>query len=144
MIYIENEFVIDASASEVWQVITDFDNYGDWNSFVSQCESSLVPGEAIKMRVHLLAFPIYQKETVLDYIPEKVFTYGVSLPLMLLKSSRVHFVENINRQKVRYRSEFKLQGLLSPLVKILLGNKLKQGFCSMTEEMKSEILRRQH
>ncbi|WP_280314638.1 SRPBCC family protein, partial [Nocardia abscessus] len=44
---------IDAPADLVWQVITDFPRYGEWNPFVPECRSSLVPGEPIDMLVRV-------------------------------------------------------------------------------------------
>ncbi len=143
MIKIDNEFIINAKASEIWDVITQVDKYGDWNSFVSECECNMVVGDAIKMKVHLLPFPINQKETVLEYEPGVIFNYGVNLPFNLLKSTRKHTVETIDENQVRYRSEFRLQGLLSPIVSAFMSSKLQQGFNRMSDEMKAEVLRRQ-
>ncbi len=144
MIKIDNEFTVAASSEEVWNVITQVDKYGDWNSFVSQCETSLVVGEPIKMKVYLFPFPIFQKETILEYQPGVILNYGISLPLGLLKSYRKHTVKTVNENQSLYRSEFCLDGLLSPLVGLLMESRLKHGFGKMAEEMRSEILRRKN
>lgn len=143
MIKIDNEFTVEAKAAEVWDVITQVDKYGDWNSFVSKCESSLKVGEPIKMRVHLLPFPITQKETILEHRQGEILDYGIQLPFNLLKSSRKHTVQTIDDTQVRYRSQFCLEGVLSPLVALFMAAKLKQGFGRMADEMRAEVLRRQ-
>lgn len=143
MINIDNEFIVEASTHEIWEVITQTDKYGEWNSFVSQCQSTLKVGDPIIMRVHLLPFPITQKETILEYQPKKILTYGVNIPFNILKSSRQHSTEMLDNGKVRYRSHFKIEGLLAPLVKLIMLHKLEQGFSCMSQEMHDEILRRQ-
>jgi len=143
MIKIENEFTVKAQASEIWEVITQVDRYSDWNSFVSKCETTLKVGEPIKMKVHLLAFPILQKETILEHQPGKMFNYGIKLPLNILKSSRKHIVEQIDEEHASYRSVFCLEGLLSPLVAILMESRLIDGFSRMSQELQAEVLRRQ-
>jgi hypothetical protein len=144
MVKIDNEFLVKAQPLEVWDVITQVEKYEDWNSFVSKCETSLVVGEPIKMKVHLLPFPISQKETILEYEPGVILNYGITLPLNLLKSTRKHTVEKIDEDQVRYRSEFRLEGIISPLVALLMEGMLNQGFTRMAEEMRAEVLRRQN
>ena len=143
MIKIDTEFTAKADPFEVWNVITQTEKYGDWNSFVSQCESSLIVGEAIKMRVHLLPFAITQTETVFEHEPNTVLSYGINLPFDLLSSKRKHVIEQLDDGMVRYRSNFYIKGLLSPLIRLLLANKLSEGFSNMTKEMQAEVLRRQ-
>lgn len=144
MIQIDNEFSVSATIGEVWEVITQTEKYGDWNSFVSECKTNLVVGEPIVMRVHLFPFPIIQKETIFDYRPNEILNYGVNIPLNILQSSRKHLVESLENGKVRYRSEFKIEGLLAPLVKLMMFSRLEQGFSRMANEMHAEILRRQN
>jgi hypothetical protein len=143
MIQINNEFTIQADPSEVWNVIAQTDKYSDWNSFVSECESSLIVGEPIEMRVHILPFAITQKETILEHEPGVILSYGVNLPLNLIKSERKHTITILESGHVRYRSQFYIDGLFAPLVQILLASKLSEGFSNMTKEMHAEVLRRQ-
>lgn len=143
MIQIDNDFTVTASINEVWEVITQTEKYSEWNSFVSQCNTSLVVGDPIIMRVHLFPFPIIQKETIFEYRPNDILNYGVNIPFYILKSSRKHSTEWLENGCVRYRSQFKIQGLLAPLVKLMMLSRLEQGFARMANEMHAEILRRQ-
>ena len=47
---IDETVYIDAPAEVVWQVLTDLPSYGEWNPFVSRCESTLVPGVCAGVR----------------------------------------------------------------------------------------------
>ncbi len=142
MIKINNEFRIEASANEIWEVISQVECYGDWNSFVSRCKSSLEPGASIKMKVHLFSFPISQKETVFENQKHSLLSYGVKLPI-LLSSKREHKIEALDDGTSLYQSTFRLDGLLAPLISLLLLTRLQSGFNRMSQELKAEVLRRQ-
>lgn len=141
MIKIDNEFTIPANPDLVWKIITEVERYEAWNTFVSRCKSTLIPGDAILMRVHLLPFPIWQKETILSHEPKQLLDYGVSLPLHLLKSSRKHSLEILANGDTYYASRFRLEGLLAPLVSLFMEKKLHQGFARMAADLQAEIIR---
>jgi hypothetical protein len=44
---------IDAPASVAWQVLTDLDRYGEWNSFCPSARSSLRIGDLVYMQVRI-------------------------------------------------------------------------------------------
>jgi len=141
MIKIDNEFTISASPDLVWKIISEVERYEAWNTFVSRCKSTLIPGDAIFMRVHLLPFPIWQKETIISHEPKQLLDYGISLPFNLLKSSRTHKLETLANGELHYSSCFRLEGVLAPLVSLLMEKKLQQGFARMTTDLQAEIIK---
>ena len=48
-----DEVVIDAPAALVWEIITDFEKYGEWNQFCPSIEGELEIGSPVKMQVDL-------------------------------------------------------------------------------------------
>lgn len=125
----------------VWQVIVDFDAYGEWNQFVPACRSSLVVGSPIVMKVKLLPLmTLTQKETILTHAPGELIEYGIQLPFGLLSSSRKHIVCFVDKNNTRYESRFQLTGVLSPLVKMMMGSKLQKGFTLMSVGLKSRAM----
>lgn len=141
-IVIDHTLQIDAPFGTVWHVLTDLENYGEWNPFVVACESSLQPGATIYMQVKVLAKAQPQKETIFEHVPQRLLSYGINLPLGLLKSQRVHELEILDARRTLYKSKFKLTGLLSPLVAMTLGENLRRGFAEMSAALKTraEIL----
>ena len=90
------------------------------------------------MHVKLLqAFTLRQKETVRTHIRQEFLEYGIHIP-GLLHSTRQHKLSQNDAQSCYYESVFRLQGLLAPLVGLLLGNRLRRGFSAMTEGLKRE------
>ncbi len=135
---IEHVLEVDAPPATVWQVITDLASYGEWNPFVRSCESSLQPGDPIKMKVKLLGPPQPQEEVILEHVEGKTLAYRMKpFPLGALSSRRSHEIEDLGNGRTRYRSHFQLQGWMMPLVRGLLGGRMQAGFTGMSEGIKS-------
>ncbi len=130
---------IEAPAELVWQVITDFPRYGEWNHFLSACQSTLKPGEPIDLMVRLSeGAPRRQREWVVSHTPGREFSYSMKpAPLGALHSRRFHQVTPLSPTRSRYQSHFELAGWLQPLVRALLGSRLERGFAGMTAGIKA-------
>lgn len=130
---------IDATARLVWQVIVDLDRYAEWNPFVVAAESTLKPGEPIRMKVQLFErFRQPQTETILEHEPGRRLCYGLAASLGgALHSHRCHDVEPLSEARSAYTSSFELDGWLSPLVAKLMGRRLERGFAGNTAGLKA-------
>ena len=136
---IERQFEIDAPADLVWQVLTDFPRYAEWNPFLPACSSSLRPGDPIDLQVKLGAKPQLQREWMIEHQPGRRFAYRMKpVPLSALSSQRSHDVEALGAARTRYRSYFHLKGWMMPLVRTLLGRRLEAGFAQMSEGLKRQ------
>lgn len=131
---------IDAPAELVWQVITDFPRYGEWNPFVPECRSSLVPGEPIDMLVRVSgSSPRKQREWIRSHTPGRELSYSMKpVPPGALHSLRSHTVTPLSDDRTRYESHFELGGWLHPVVVALLGKNLRRGFEGMTDGIKEQ------
>ncbi len=131
---IDETVEINAPPETVWNVLTDFPRYGEWNPFCLECRSSLVPGEAIEMTVQLTARPQKVVEWINGHLPGRHFAYNMKpVPLGALTSLRSHGVEAFGAGVTRYHSYFRLSGWMMPLVRALYGTNLKKGFGDMTK-----------
>ena len=130
---IEKTLDIKAPPEVVWEVLTDFPRYGEWNPFVVECSSTLKPGEAFDMRVKLVAFPQRQVEWMLEHVPGRTFAYQMKpFPLGALRSRRSHEIQP-SGGGTRYRSHFQLEGWMMPLVRALMGGRIETGMRGMWE-----------
>jgi hypothetical protein len=132
-----HELEIDAPAAVVWSVVADLARYPEWNPFVVACTSTLVPGDAIHMRVRVLPWLAQpQTERVFEHVPGARLRYGLPpLPLGVLASDRAHAVHALGASRTRYVSRFELRGWLAPVVAALLGRRLRAGFDAMTRAL---------
>lgn len=130
----DNVIEVDAPAEVVWSVLTDMDEYGEWNPFISRCRSTLEVGAPIDMVVRQLTpRPIRMREYIRSHTPGREFSYAMKpIPLGALRSLRSHTVIPLDAGRTRYESHFELAGRLSPLVGLLFGRGFRRGFPGMT------------
>ena len=130
---IEKTLDIKAPPEVVWEVLTDFSRYGEWNPFVVEARSSLKPGEAMDMKVKLLGPAQRQVEWMVETVSGKRFEYQMKpFPLGGLRSRRSHDLEPA-AGGTRYRSYFRLEGWMMPLVRALFGASIERGMRGMWE-----------
>ncbi|HWU31489.1 MAG TPA: SRPBCC domain-containing protein [Marmoricola sp.] len=139
-IVIDHVVEIDAMPETVWGVLTDFENYEQWNPLAVHCKTSLVPGEPIDMEVQLKPGPLRkQREFVRSCTPGVEFIYEMK-PVgggRVLRSQRAQKLEAIDGGRTRYVAHFEIRGLLSPLVVALLGKDLRRGFDGVAAGLKA-------
>ena len=123
------EFLREIAAPKelVWQVITDFATYGEWNPFVTACDAELRAGAPISMTLCCKNVRD-QVEFVSQVIPGELFEYRMKPVGPLLHSYRQHEVIALDDGNTRYRSTFELNGWISGLVGLSLGSALQDGF----------------
>ncbi|MGJ8671153.1 MAG: SRPBCC family protein [Oceanococcus sp.] len=137
MFEINHEIDINAPASSVWAVITDFDSYSQWNPFVVSAKSNLKAGEPIDMKVKLLGPVQRQVEIILDVNEGKGFSYCMKpFPLGALSSQRSHRIIDLGDGRSHYSSHFHLQGWMMPLIRGLMRPALERGFSGMSVAIK--------
>ena len=83
-----------------------------------------------------------QKESVRQTIKGELIEYGIQIPFGILYSSRKHILKSIDENTTRYQSVFILDGILSPVVGMLLGKQLRRGFSDMTDGIVSRSLKK--
>ena len=130
---VEHTLEIPAPAELVWEVISDLPRYGEWNPFCIEVRSTLKPGDPIDMRVRLLSRPQFQREYMIECTPGRGFAYRMKpVPAGALSSLRRHAITPLDARTCRYHSYFELRGWLMPLVRGLLGARLRTGFEGMS------------
>ena len=97
-------------------MIVDFDDYPEWNPFVTRCASELTPGAPIVMSVNMGMFTTEQTEQVTRVEAESLFEYRMRPVGKLLYSKRQHRLAPSAAGGSCYTSYFELRGWLSPLV----------------------------
>ncbi|NUS43756.1 MAG: SRPBCC domain-containing protein [Mycobacteriaceae bacterium] len=136
---IDSELDIDAPAPVVWQVITDFSRYSEWNRFCLEAKSTLEVGSPIDMNVRLAGTVRRQREWVLSHSPGREFSYRMKpVPFGALRSLRSHTVTPLGPDRTRYVSRFEIRGWLQPVVTAVLGRTLRTGFAAMTAGIETE------
>ena len=130
--------VIDAPQRCVWDILLDFDNYPQWNSFTTEVHTDLQIDSPVVLHVHL---PKRGKRIQHEYVravqPPHTLAWGTTMGAeFLLRALRTQTIEPITAEQCRYRSTDQLNGALTPLVKWLFANSMRTGFNNMAHELK--------
>ncbi len=134
---------INASPSVVWNIITDFENYGKWNSFIKQISGVITKGSKIQVFIkppnsNGMKF----KPKILEYEPEKGIRWVGKLWIpKLFDGEHSLTIKKIEENKVLFIQKERFNGLLVPLFTNLLKD-TELGFQMMNQNLKQEAEKR--
>jgi hypothetical protein len=128
---------IDATPERVWEILTDFPAYPEWNPFITSIAGTPAPGSTLEVRIAppgatartfkprvLVAEPERELRWLGRLLTAGIFDGEHSLRIEPVDESRVHFVQ----------SE-RFSGVLVPLFGSTL-DKTARGFTAMNEALK--------
>jgi hypothetical protein len=129
---------INASVSEVWQVLTDFDSYSEWNPLVTKLDGNIVEGGIINTTIAPL------KETfhpiLLSYKTEKEITWqGKRIALFLLAGKHYYRLKRDSQSVTTLDHGEYFTGLLSYFISYKLLSKMKEAFVEHNIALKNRI-----
>ncbi len=135
---INTEIIINASPTIVWQILTNFEDYPNWNPFIKSIVGDLCEGEIITIEINSIGD---KKTTFRPRIKTLVVNKELSwlgqlvLPRIIDGYHKFELIDNGNKTTSFIHSE-KFTGILVPLVKNQLKTNIRQGFCNMNEKIK--------
>jgi len=131
---------IDADAERVWQVLTDFGAYAQWNPFITEAVGVAAVGERLTIRMQpeggrATTF----RPTVLEAAPGKRLRWlGRFLLPKLFDGEHSFTIEPLYEGRVRLIQEEQFRGILVPL----LARSLDRGTLPAFERMNQALKRR--
>jgi hypothetical protein len=141
---IRTEIEIDAPVERVWEILTEFEAFDDWNPFIVHAEGQLRLGERLAVTIR----PPGRKAstfhpTVLAYKPNRELRWlgRVGLP-GIFDGEHAHQVEDLGGGRTRYVQSERFRGILVPFVRGILGA-TEEGFRKMNEALKGRVEARQ-
>jgi len=135
---IHTEIEIHAPAERVWQVLTDFAAYPQWNPFIRRIEGEIKVGARLQVFVQPsggkgMSF----RPTVLKAEPNREFRWLGHLWVPGLFDGEHSFkVEPLGEDLVRFIQEERFSGLLMPLLTKMLDRDIRPGFEEMNRALK--------
>jgi hypothetical protein len=135
---ISTEIEIDAPAARVWQVLTDFAAFPDWNPFMTIAEGDLVEGGHIRVALHAPGHRTMQfRPTLLSVEPERGFRWLGHLGVPgIFDGEHAHALEPLGPGRTRYVQSERFRGLLVPFVGGMLDDTTR-GFEEMNRALKA-------
>jgi hypothetical protein len=136
---LHTEIDIEASPARVWEVLTDFAAYPDWNPFIRRIAGQATVGSRIE--AHLLppgGREMTFRPTMLAAEPESELRWigYVGTPGIFDGEHRFR-IEPIAPNRVRFIQEERFSGLLAPLILRFIERSTLEGFAAMNRALKA-------
>ena len=129
---------IDATPERVWQVLTDFDAYSQWNPFMTQASGTPAPGQRLTIRMQpeggrAMAF----RPTVRQAVPQRQLRWlGRVLVPGIFDGEHSFTIEPLDGGGVRLAQQEDFRGVLVPLLAKSLDRHTLPAFEQMNRALK--------
>jgi len=135
---LHTEIEIGASAWRVWELLTDFASYPEWNPFIRSISGEPAPGERLQARLEppggrAMTF----KPKVLTAEPNRELRWlGHLLVPGLFDGEHSFTIQPLEDDRVRFIQREAFKGLLVPLFAQSLESNTRRGFEEMNHALK--------
>lgn len=137
---IESSIIINAPVEKVWQILTDFIGYPDWNPFISKIEGSPVEGSKLKNTMNLEQMkPQVFTPTILKVENQKEFRWlGHMFFKGLFDGEHYFLLKNAGLKKTELIHGEHFSGILAwPILK-MISRQTANGFEAMNKALKQK------
>jgi hypothetical protein len=135
---LHSEIEIAASAQRVWDILTDFYSYPQWNPFIRRISGEAKIGERVEVRLEPPeSRGVTLKPRVLNIEPNRELRWlGHLLVPGLFDGEHTLAIEPLEENHVRFVQRESFKGLLVPLLARSLDNSTRRGFEEMNRALK--------
>ncbi|HXY93136.1 MAG TPA: SRPBCC domain-containing protein [Acidimicrobiia bacterium] len=137
---LETTVDLDATPSEVWDVLTDFAAYPEWNPFITSISGPAVPGEHLRVDLRSPGGrTVTMKPRVRSAVPARQLSWLGHLGIPGLFDGEHEFViEPGSNGSSRFTQRETFRGALVPFLGRLLAQ-TEQGFVAMNAALKARV-----
>ena len=137
---LKTEILIEATPGKIWEILTAFDRYAEWNPFIKSIEGKPQLGTRIRAQIAPPgAKGMTFKPTVLVFEKEKEFKWigRLLFPGLFDGEHRFELIDNGNGTTTFIQAE-RFSGILVPLFRKMLDTNTLAGFHAMNQQLKAE------
>jgi len=135
---IETEITINATPEKVWKILTEFDEYPNWNPFIKSIKGQVEVGKKIIVRIEPpegkgMTF----KPKIISYVENRELSWigHLLFPGLFDGKHKFELIDNGNGTTTFIQSE-RFRGILVPFFKKQLNKNTKNGFIEMNKKLK--------
>jgi hypothetical protein len=135
---IKTEILINTTPEKVWNILTDFDKYPNWNPFIKSITGNVAVGNKIAARIEPPeANGMTFKPKILAFETNKELRWigHLLFPGLFDGEHKFELIDNKNGTTTFRQSE-KFGGILVPLFKKMLDENTTNGFNLMNRKLK--------
>ena len=134
---IKTEIIIHATREKIWQVLTDFEQYTQWNPFIVSIEGKPVKGTRLKNTLQNGDKQFQFEPVVTVAEPGKSFAWLGSLLVKGIFDGHHSFeLEDVGNGQVKLIHSEKFSGLLSGFILKKIGQDTRNNFVKMNTAIK--------
>ena len=135
---IKTEILINATPEKVWSILTNFNNYPNWNPFIKSIKGEVKIGNKITARIEppkASGMTFKPKVLVFEKNNELRWLGNLLFPGLFDGEHKFELIDNGNGTTTFKQSE-KFRGVLVPLFKKMLDINTTNGFNLMNQKLK--------
>jgi hypothetical protein len=135
------EIEIEATAERVWELLTDFASFPNWNPFLRRASGDLIPGAKLEVRIQPSgARGMTFRPTVLKVEPNRELRWlGHLIMPGLFDGEHFFIIDKLNENRVRFTQRELFTGLFVPLLARSLDKDTRRGFEEMNLAIKTIV-----
>ncbi len=135
---LHTEIEIQATEERVWQLLTDFDRFPEWNPFIRWAKGAAEMGTRLEVHIQPSgAKGMTFKPVILQSEPNRELRWMGRLVLpKLFDGEHIFTIEKLDSQRVRFIQREVFTGLLVPLLAKDLDTNTRRGFVEMNNALK--------
>lgn len=134
---LETEIIINATAENVWGILTDFERFPQWNPFIVKLEGKPIIETRLRAELKNGSGVSVFKPKVLVAEKNKAFEWLGSLPIPGLFNGHHFFrIETVSPTQVKFIHGEEFTGLLAGIIMKQIGEQTRNGFISMNKALK--------
>jgi hypothetical protein len=137
---IETHIIVDSTPEKIWEILTNFEEYGLWNPFMTKVEGDAKLGAKIRVQIHTMGGKerTYHPIITRFEINKELRWKGKSFLPGIFDGERIFLIEKSAANKVVFLHKELFTGLGVKLV----GNKLAENLCEGFEKMNLALKKR--
>lgn len=133
---IETRITIQATKKQIWDVLMDFQEYPNWNPFISHIEGQAVIGMPLFIQLPTMSF----KPIVFSNRKERYFSWkGKLLCKGIFDGHHCFKIKQINEVQCEFYHSEEFSGILVPFLKKKLQTETLAGFIAMNKALKEQV-----
>lgn len=138
---INTEINIDANPEKTWKILTDFNNFSQWNPFIRRIEGIPIVGTKLKIYLQTSSGKNRTyKPTVTKVEPyHELRWFGKSIIPGMFNGERIFKIESVESNKVHFIHKEIFTGLIVSLVGDRLDKDMYQSFIKMNNAFKQKV-----
>lgn len=136
---VRSEIEIAAPAGRVWEILTDFAGFPEWNPFIRRARGNLVKGERLEVLMQPSgARGMTFSPTVLAVESDRELRWiGHLFVPGLFDGEHIFTIEPLGTGRVHFTQREIFTGLLVPLLSRMLDTDTRRGFEEMNKALKA-------